>query len=211
MSGPVTADGGGEAGVGGDRSGAGPLVLTDRHTGERLELRRLFVDGEECLEIRGSLPPRSEGPPLHVHYLEDEEGRVEAGVLTAQVGGEVVRVEAGGTARLPRDVPHRWWNEEDEELRFVGLARPVVDLDRYLQAAFEVVNAGPPGRPPLFWIAHVMHRHRRTQAMLQLPWIVRTLLVPLLVGLGTALGKYRGAEWPGAPGRCPGAPPAVPS
>jgi hypothetical protein len=41
----------------------------------------------------------------------------------------------------------------------------VVDLDRYLQAVFEVMNAGPEGRPSLFYIAHAALRHRDTQAM----------------------------------------------
>jgi len=124
-----------------------PLVLEHRHTGERLELRRVRIDGETCLELRGSLPPRSEGPPLHVHLREGEEGTVIRGRLTATVGRQRVEAGPGETAELPLGSAHRWWNQGDEPLEFLGFVRPVVDLDRYLQAVFQMVNAGPPERP----------------------------------------------------------------
>ena len=108
--------------------------------------------------------------------------------------------------QLPRGIPHRWWNEGDAPLVFVGRARPVVDLDRYLQAVFEVMNASPPNRPSLFYLAHLSLRHRRTQAVLLMPRVVQAVLFPLAVALGTLLGRYRGTDWPGCPARCTGAP-----
>ncbi len=126
-----------------------PLVLENRHTGERLELRRPELDGEVCLEIRGSLPPHSEGPPLHAHFLEREVGTVRSGRLTALVDGRRIQAGPGERAVIPAGSAHRWWNEEGETLEFTGYARPIVDLDRYLQAVYDVVNAGPPGRPSL--------------------------------------------------------------
>lgn len=185
------------------------LRLENRHTGEVLELRRLRQDGVTVLELRGSLPPRSEGPPLHIHHCEDEEGRVSSGTLTALVGGRQITAGPGEAAQLPRGVPHRWWNAGDEPLAFVGYARPVVDLDRYLQAVFEIMNAGPPGRPPLFYLAHAALRHRRTQTVLVMPPAIQAVLFRVVVAVGTALGRYRGTGWPGCPTRCTGAPEAV--
>ena len=107
---------------------------------------------------------------------------------------------------FPRGVPHRWWNAGDQTLVFEGFAKPLVDLDRYLQAVFEVIDSGPEGRPSLFYIAHAARRHRTTQAAFVTPRPVLAVLFPILVGLGTLLGKYRGTEWPGCPVRCTGAP-----
>ncbi|HOX20053.1 MAG TPA: cupin domain-containing protein [Gemmatimonadales bacterium] len=185
---------------------AATLRLEHRHTGEVLELRRYREDGVPLLEIRGSLPAHSMGPPLHIHFLEDEEGLVRAGTLSAVVGGRRVDAGPGQSVQLPRGIPHRWWNEGDTELAFVGRARPVEDLDQYLQAVFEVMNASPAGRPSLFYIAHLSLRHRRTQAVLLMPRAVQAVLFPLVVALGTLLGRYRGTDWPGCPARCTGAP-----
>ena len=184
----------------------GNLRLENRHTGEFLELRRKQQAGELVLELRGTLPPHCNGPPLHIHHHEDEEGLVTAGTLSALVGGQRIDAEAGQRVRLPRGIAHRWWNGGDDPLAFEGQVRPVVDLDRYLQAIFEVMNAGPPNRPPLFYLAHVALRHRRTQAVLVVPPAIQTLLFRVALVLGTLLGRYRGTNWPGCPARCTGAP-----
>jgi|SRR5581483_2515220 len=189
----------------------GWLVLQNRHTGEELRLRRVVREGIPGLELRGSLPPRREGPPLHVHSREYEEGFVIAGTLSAEVDGRQFEVKAGGTAPLPMGSAHRWWNAGDETLVFEGIVRPVVDLDIYLTAAFEILNSGPVNRPPLFYMAHLAWRHRKTQAVLFAPRWIQTVLVPTIVLVGTVLGRYRGTDWPGCPVRCEPAPCAEPA
>jgi mannose-6-phosphate isomerase-like protein (cupin superfamily) len=186
---------------------AAALRLENRHTGEVLEIRRERLNGELVFGLRGTLPAQCEGPPLHIHHLEDEDGVIVAGALSAEVAGQRLIVGRGQTVRLPRGVPHRWWNDGDELLIFEGYTRPAVDLDRYLQAVFEVVNAGAPKRPSLFYIAHLARRHRRTQSVLLMPAPIQTVLFGVLVALGTLLGRYRGTDWPGCPARCTGAPP----
>lgn len=183
-----------------------PLILHNRHTGERLVLTRFQDEKGVWLELKGSLPARSEGPPLHIHVNEDEGGRVIAGTLSAILNGQKLRVGAGGEVSLPKGQAHRWWNEDDVELTFEGWARPLHDLDCQLQALFEVVNAGPPGRPPLFYMAHVLHRHRRNQIALVMPRLLQSILFPIVIFIGHLLGKYRGRDWAGHPDRCKGAP-----
>jgi uncharacterized cupin superfamily protein len=164
------------------------------------------MDGVVCLEIRGSLPPHSEGPPLHVHLEEHEEGTVLRGVLTAVVDGKRIQAGPGESVELPRGSTHRWWNEGDEPLEFTGYARPVVDLDRYLQAVFDVVNAGPPNRPPLVYMAHAILRHRKTQAVRLLPGPIQAMMFRLAYLAGSITGRYRSDDWPGCPSKCAGAP-----
>jgi len=185
------------------------LRLENRHTGEVLEIRKQTRNGEAVFALWGTLPAHREGPPLHIHHLEDEEVVVTAGTLSAEVNGQRLTVGPGQTVRLPRGVPHRWWNDGDQVLVFEGFTRPAVDLDRYLQAVFEVMNAGAPNRPSLFYLAHIAFRHRRTQAVLVMPAPIRAVLFRLAFAAGTLLGRYRGTDWPGCPARCTGAPDAV--
>lgn len=184
----------------------GRLRLENRHTGEVLEMRRRRVDDELVLELRGTLPPHEDGPPLHIHFLEDETGKVTAGTLSAEVGGRRIDAGPGESVTLPRGVPHRWWNEGDEPLAFEGDVRPGIDLDRYLQAIFEVMNASPRNRPSMLYMAHVALRHRRTQTVLLMPGPLQTVVFRAAVLFGTLLGRYRGTDWPGCPARCLGAP-----
>ena len=81
--------------------------------------------------------------------------------------------------------------------------------NRYLQAVFEVVNAGPANRPPLVYLAHAMLRHRRTQAVLVMPRPIQAAIFRVAYVFGLLSGRFRGSDWPGCPSRCTGAPEVV--
>ena len=183
------------------------LRLENRHTGEILRMRRVRdSEGRVTLTLDGSLPPRSSGPPVHVHFREREEGSVKAGTLGARVGDERIMVPAGGNAVFPAGVLHAWWNAGEDVLEFSGRAIPAVDLDRYLQAVFAVLNASASGRPSIFYMAHVLWRHRHTQALAVPPRVIQQVVCPMVLLVGHVLGKYRGNSWPGSPESCTGAP-----
>ena len=183
------------------------LMIELEHTGERLAMwRTRDCNGIEELQMTGRLPAHQQGPPLHIHFREDEHTKVVAGTLSASVDGKDLVVEAGGSACFPKGSVHRWWNDGDEELVFQGVAAPAVDLDRYLQALFEVINAGGSNHPSVFYMAHLICRHRHTHLALGVPRALQRVLFPMVVVLGTLLGKYRGTGWPGCPDRCTGGP-----
>jgi quercetin dioxygenase-like cupin family protein len=180
--------------------------LENRHTGEILLMRRMLdAQGEIVLTLDGTLPPGTSGPPLHAHFHEHEEGIVKAGTLGAQLGTEEIVIPAGGAAVFPAGIRHRWWNAGDDLLEFSGQVVPAVDLDRYLQAVFAVLNASN-GRPPIFYLAHVLWRHRDTQLLSIPPPAIQRIALPVVLIIGRILGKYRGSSWPGSPESCPGAP-----
>jgi hypothetical protein len=183
------------------------LRLENRHTGEILRMRRMRdAAGQTILAIDGSLPPKSSGPPPHAHFREREEGIVKAGTLGAQIGNEKIILPAGGTAVFRSGVVHNWWNAGDDLLEFSGRVIPPVDLDRFLQAIFAVLNAGSSVRPSIFYLAHVLWRHRHTQLIASPPQRIQRIVFPLILFVGRVLGKYRGTAWPGSPESCTGAP-----
>jgi quercetin dioxygenase-like cupin family protein len=185
------------------------LRIELKNRGEWLEMRRVRNSNWiEEIHMNGSLLARRQGPPPHIHLEEDERGEVVSGVASAMLEGKQLVLKAGESFHFPKGSLHRWWNDGDEELFLRGVVTPAVDLDRYLQAVFEVLDAGPPNRPPIFYMAHVLYRHRKTQLTPVIPRAVQAVLLPIVVLLGTLLGKYRGTSWPGCPSRCTGAPSA---
>ena len=129
------------------------------------------------------------------------------------------RRHARGDARRPPHPRDRWTarpvssrlraplvERRRRTLVFEGYSQPLADLDRYLQAAFEVLNSGPHGRPPLFYMAHLAWRHRRTQTVLFAPRWVQAVLVPAVVLIGTHARPLPriGLAWMSGPvRRCP--------
>jgi len=169
------------------------LTIELGHTGERLAMWRTRDSSSvEELRMTGRLPAYQQGPPLHIHFREDEHTEVVAGTLSASVDGKDLVVEAGGSACFPKGSVHRWWNDGDEELVFRGVATPAVDLDRYLQALFEVINAGGPYHPPVFYMANLVHRHRHTQLALGVSHAFQRVLFPIIVVLGSFLANTGG-------------------
>ena len=183
------------------------VTIQNRHTGEILRLGRVRdAQGQIVLKLDGSLPPRTSGPPLHAHFHQREEGTVKAGTLGAQVGKRKIVVPTGGSAVFAAGTRHKWWNAGDDRLEFSGQAIPAVDLDRYLQGVFAVLNAGANGRPSVFYLAHVLWRHRKSQSIATPPQAIQYIVFPVVLFIGRVLGKYRGSNWPGSPESCAGAP-----
>ena len=183
------------------------LTLENRHTGEILRMRRVRgVDDQGVLILEGSLPPRMSGPPVHVHVDSRETMIVKAGSLGVRIGREKFELSVGKTAVVPPGIFHTWWNAGDQPLEVSGRTIPAGDLDRFIQAIFGVVNASSSGRPSIFYLAHVLWRHRRTQTIALPPKAIQRVLFPFVLLLGNVLGKYRGTTWPGSPASCTGAP-----
>jgi quercetin dioxygenase-like cupin family protein len=183
------------------------LRIENRHSGETLRMRReRDASGQIILIVEGSLPPGTNGPPPHIHFQEREEGWVQAGTLGARIGNQKLVVQTGGNAAFPPGVVHSWWNAGETLLEFNGRVVPAVDLDQFLQALFAVLNAGATNRPSIFYLAHVLWRHRHTQAVVKPPVAIQRILFPVVLLIGRVLGKYKGEDWPGCPEACIGAP-----
>jgi quercetin dioxygenase-like cupin family protein len=174
------------------------LHLHNRHTGEYLDITRGVEDGREVLYLEGSLPPHSEGPPMHVHVDQDESGEVVSGQLSAILGGKRLTLCTGERAFFPRGVRHRWWNDGDEPLVFKGKVVPAGDFDQYLEGIFAILNASASGRPSLFHIAHLSLRHPSQRLSPAPAWVDR-ILCRIIVAIGTLVGAYPATGWPGAP------------
>ncbi len=77
-----------------------------------------------------------EGAPLHIHHNEDETFHVLEGEIRVWCGEETFIAAAGGTAILPRGIPHRFRNESDAPARAIVQCTPggfegfFLDIDR---------------------------------------------------------------------------------
>lgn len=74
------------------------------------------------------------GPPLHLHRTFEDSFFVLNGVLTVQLGDEVVELGPGDFATAPPGIPHSLTNAhaDQNECRAVNLLTPGVGFDRYI-------------------------------------------------------------------------------
>jgi quercetin dioxygenase-like cupin family protein len=64
------------------------------------------------------------GPPLHVHYKQEETIHVLKGRFKVRIGDEVFHLEEGGFAYLPSKVPHAFLNLTDDPAEVIIVYTP---------------------------------------------------------------------------------------
>ena len=93
------------------------------------------------------------GPPLHVHALQEDTFYVLEGVLTVQLGDEVIELAPGDFASAPPGVPHTFENADAEQgtVRVVNIMTPGIGFDRFIEQflALQERNGDPAELEPL--------------------------------------------------------------
>ena len=168
------------------------LYTIDNGNGERLTFTGVTrgPDGERA-GADGVAQPGA-GPPMHVHYLQEEAARVVRGRLGYQLlGGEPRFAGPGDVVIWPAGTAHKWWNAGTDELHMSGWCSPPDNVEVFLATLFASTKANGGARPGLFDAACLITRYRTEFAMLELPAVVRHVLMPIVYFAGTMLGKYR--------------------
>lgn len=131
------------------------------------------------------------GPPMHVHYLQDEGVQVISGRVGYQTPGQEPQFAGPGDSVVwPAGTAHRWWNAGTGECRMTGWCSPPNNIEFFLGTLFTSTKENG-GRPGLFDAAFLLTRYRNEFGMLDLPVLVRRVVMPALYAVGTVLGKYR--------------------
>jgi quercetin dioxygenase-like cupin family protein len=166
-----------------------PYTIANGH-GEQLIFTGVTHESDgDRLEADGVAEPGA-GPPMHVHYLQEEAARVVTGRMGYQVLGQEPKFAGPGELVVwPAGTPHKWWNAGKTELRMSGWCKPADNTEFFLGALFASVKGNGGARPALFDAAFLMTRYRSEFAMLELPVVVRRVILPLLYLVGRVLRK----------------------
>jgi quercetin dioxygenase-like cupin family protein len=159
-------------------------------TGETLTFHGIKHDEQgEYLEVSNEVAPGA-GPPMHVHYRQDEGLTVVAGRIGHQIaGGKEQFAGVGETVVFKAGVAHRFWNAGTDTLRCTGFVRPADNLVYFLSNIYQSANENG-GRPGLKDSAFLMHRYSNEFGMLEIPAFVQKGLFPVARFIGNVSGYY---------------------
>lgn len=168
-----------------------PYVI-ENGAGERLTFaRRIQEPDGDRLEGESLVSPGA-GPPMHVHYQQEEAFTVVRGRLGYQRLGEASAfAEAGQSVVFRAGEPHRFWNAGEDDLHCTAYLKPIGNVEYILAALFESQRNNGGRRPNPFDVAFLMQRYRSEFGMSAIPAGVQQVVFPLLVAVGTVLGKYK--------------------
>ena len=103
----------------------------DNGQGELLTFTRLAQGpGGPRVEAEGVARPGA-GPPMHVHYLQEEAVQVISGRFGYQLlGGEPQFAGPGEVVVWPAGTPHKWWNAGSDEFLYRTVCRILTGVFR---------------------------------------------------------------------------------
>lgn len=132
------------------------------------------------------------GPPMHAHLLQEEALTVQRGRMAYQRPGQAPQFAGVGESVVfkPGEA-HKFWNAGDDELECVGYVEPPDNIEYFLTQLFDSTRRNGGKAPNLFEAAFLIRRYRSEFAMLEIPALIQSAVFPILVAIGTLLGKYR--------------------
>ena len=151
----------------------------------------------EYLEVRNRVSPGS-GPPMHVHFRQEEGLTIEQGKIGYQVeGGEAQYAGEGESVRFSAGVPHKFWNAGEDDLICTGFIRPPDNVEYFLTEMYASTRENGGKRPNGLDAAWLAHRFRKEFAITEIPTFVQKTIFPIQRLIGRITGRYR--KYAGAP------------
>ena len=163
----------------------------DNGAGEQITFRRKLPGKVgERLEGENVVKPGA-GPPMHLHYYQEEAFTVLQGRIGYQRLGEPEQFAGPGETVVFRPgEAHRFWNAGADDLRCAVYAEPADNVEYLLTEFFASARRQVGGRPNMFDVAFLARRYRSEYRMFVIPPMVQTVVFPIVVAVGTLLGKY---------------------
>lgn len=167
--------------------------IANPEIGERLRFLQTAADtGGELLETEQWLRAGGGVAIRHRHPRQEEQFEVLSGEFSVECAGEVRVLGAGESITIPPNVSHRFWNQGEGEVHFIGRVRPplgTAGLFEDLAALAARHNAKPGARLGLLTQAPVLYRYRREVAAPGIPLWVQRPVLGLLALVAGATGR----------------------
>jgi quercetin dioxygenase-like cupin family protein len=132
------------------------------------------------------------GPIMHTHFKQDEGMLIISGRMGYQIlGEEPCFAGPGESVVFKRGVPHKFWAADNQPLHCKAWLQPVNTIIFYLTAIYAAQNKSGSGKPEVFDGAYLLKRYASEYDLVEMPWLVKKVVIPLTYYSGMLLGKYK--------------------
>ncbi|MBC7873059.1 MAG: cupin domain-containing protein [Ferruginibacter sp.] len=159
--------------------------------GEALTITRSCLETNgEYTQFEGSDEP-GVGPPLHVHFKQEEGLKVLEGRMGVEINGERIELKAGDEYVFAPGVAHRFWNAGNERLHYSGYVKPSLNYEYFIEQVYTSANKNRDDKPGVFDAAFLLTRYKSEFDMLVIPKPVKRIVFPILLFIGKLTGKFK--------------------
>lgn len=160
--------------------------------GEKLTFVRHVKDETgDYLEVENLVQPNA-GPPIHVHYKQEESLTVVKGKIGVQhLGGEEMFFGEGESVTFKPGDPHRFWNAGTEPLICKGYVRPAHNLVYFLTEIYRSIRENGGKQPGTFDAAWLLSKYKTEFNMYGIPSFVKNVIFTITIFFGKLAGKHK--------------------
>ena len=160
--------------------------------GEKIVFEKIVQTPEGDKLVGESFCQPGSGPLMHTHFKQDEALTVVSGKMGYQLlGGAPQYAMPGETVVFKRGTPHKFWAEGGEVLHCTAWIQPANTIVFYLSAIYAAQNKTGTERPETFDGAYLLTRYASEYDLVEMPFFVKKVMVPLTYFVGKILGKYK--------------------
>ncbi len=166
-------------------------ITIENILGEKLTFKKLSNDEKgKYLEVENEEKPNV-GPPMHIHFKQDESLTVISGKLGYQIIGEEAKyVNTGETIFFAAGIAHKFWNAGNDILKCKGYIRPPDNIIYFLSQIYKSMNENK-GKPGNFDAAFLLTRYKSEFAITEIPPFVQSIIFPVTLFFGKMTGKHK--------------------
>lgn len=144
----------------------------------------------ELTEFEGMDEPGI-GPPMHVHFLQEEKVRLLKGKMRVKTPDGEFEVQQGEEHTFAPGMPHQFWNSGEEVNHYSGSLKPSCNWEYIIERVYESANEANDTKPSPFDAAYLMTKYKTEIDLLVIPRPVNKVVFPILYLIGHMIGKYR--------------------
>jgi hypothetical protein len=148
---------------------------------------------EDLLRIDSVNPVSEEREPLHVHPRQESGVELLSGSLIFEVDGVQRKLAPGESISIAANVPHRFWNDGDQDARSIGYFRPALATAEFFETLFALAatdKLDAKGMPRPLQLAAMVPEFEDEIRPLTPPWPVLRAVAVVLGPIARARG-YR--------------------
>jgi len=165
-------------------------------TGQRTIFLQTAADtGGALLRVATFHPPHGVAEPEHVHPFQQSRCEVLAGSLRFSIAGRERSIGPGEAVDIPANVPHYFWNDEDDEAHAIQEFRPALKTEDFFDTYFALARAGKLNEKGLLdnplHMAVFIQEYDQVIRVTKPPRLMQLLLMWSLGTFGQLLGYHR--------------------
>ena len=138
-------------------------TLENPVTGERLTFHATSADTNgEYVVVETTVEPNGFVAAAHMHPYQTERFEILSGTLKFKLGRKTVVANAGDVVTVEPGTGHKFWNDGDEDARFVCEIRPALRFEQLIETMFSLAADGmtnKKGMPNPLRLAVVANHH----------------------------------------------------